>query len=379
MSFFFFFLSLSLFLSFSPLPNKTTAHQNKTKKIHAPDRRVGARHERVRPKVQVEHRRVGALDQDPLSRVVRVVDRRDRVGQQGQGAVLQGRVLPEVLLDVVVQGGEAGPRVRGQGAEALLKGREVFQVARARAVARGLARVRGPDPPPRRPDRSALQLGLAGAVHGLVEPEEQVRPVGKSEPSLGGNALLFQVVELVKEAGEVDDDAVADDAGGLLVEDPGGDQVELVLLACVVVDGVAGVGAALGKEKKEMEKKTFFFVSFFSLFFSPTSSTSSTTSSFFFLSLSLLPAPPFPPPPSFSSLLTCALATTSKSRARMSTSFPLPSSPHCAPKMAVTRAPRPALRAETPREGAARRMGANNLEACMACSRPRAAPVRIAR
>ena len=54
----------------------------------------------------------------------------------------------------------------------------------------------------------------------------------------------FEVVDLAQQHPRVDDDAVADHAGLVRVEDPRGDQVELVLLA-LADDRVAGVVAAL--------------------------------------------------------------------------------------------------------------------------------------
>jgi len=86
-----------------------------------------------------------------------------------------------------------------------------------------------------------------------VEPEEQVRPVGQRDPPGGGDPLPLEVVQLLEQPWQVDDDAVADDAGRPLVEDARGDEVELVLLSRVVVDGVSGVGAAL-EEGEEVEK-----------------------------------------------------------------------------------------------------------------------------
>ena len=177
-------------------------------------------------------------------------------------------MLPQVLLDVVIQSGETRHGVCGQSAEALLERSKVAEVARAGAVARRLRGVGGADPPPRGPDRSAFQLGLSSSVDCLVEPEEQMRPVGERDASGGRDAFFFEVVEFLEQTGKVDDDAVADDACCLLVEDTRGDQVELVFFTGVVVDGVAGVGAALviGFEVG-MERRRFLFVCSWGEFF----------------------------------------------------------------------------------------------------------------
>lgn len=151
----------------------------------------------------------------------------------------------QVGLDVVVERREACLGVGGERAEPDFERFEVAEVAGPRAVARRLGRVRRPDPSPRRPDRRPAELGLPGAVDGLVEPEEQMRAVGERDAPLCRDAFLLEVVELVEEPREVDDDAVADDARCLLVEDARRDEVELVFFPGVVVDGVSGVGAAL--------------------------------------------------------------------------------------------------------------------------------------
>ena len=80
----------------------------------------------------------------------------------------------------------------------------------------------------------------------LVKVEEHVRAVGDAEPArVDGHARSLERVDLLEHPGEVHDDAVAHDAFALFVEDARGDEMERVLLAVVVVDGVARVRAAL--------------------------------------------------------------------------------------------------------------------------------------
>jgi hypothetical protein len=79
-----------------------------------------------------------------------------------------------------------------------------------------------------------------------VQIEQQVRPVRDEQaPRRDGDALGRERGQFLEQAGQVDDDAVADDAAGTGVQDAGGDEVQLVLGASVIVDGVARVGAAL--------------------------------------------------------------------------------------------------------------------------------------
>src|SRR3990172_4735921 len=93
--------------------------------------------------------------------------------------------------------------------------------------------------------------GADGAVPPqlLVQPVDQrvpghqhLRAVAEEQPSLDGDAARLQPLDLLEEAGGVDDDAVADDANLLGVEDAGGHEMEREL-ADFVYDGVTGVGA----------------------------------------------------------------------------------------------------------------------------------------
>ena len=75
--------------------------------------------------------------------------------------------------------------------------------------------------------------------------------VGHDQVRVGGEAQVadadprpFEAVDLAEQDPRVDDDAVTDHTRLFGVQDPGGDQVELELLA-VADDRVAGVVAAL--------------------------------------------------------------------------------------------------------------------------------------
>ena len=86
---------------------------------------------------------------------------------------------------------------------------------------------------------------LACGVECLVVREHHVCGVADVQPTGGIDAGFFQAVDLLQQADGVDDDAVADDAGGAFAEDAGGDEVQDVF-GPADDDGVAGVGAALG-------------------------------------------------------------------------------------------------------------------------------------
>jgi len=87
---------------------------------------------------------------------------------------------------------------------------------------------------------------LLELVEERVVAHHHVRALAHDEV-LGLDATLPQLGDLLEQYGRVDDDAVADDAHAVRVEDARRDQLELEL-AVLGDDGVAGVVAALGAD-----------------------------------------------------------------------------------------------------------------------------------
>ena len=139
----------------------------------------------------------------------------------------------------------------GQDRVALLQGdvelahqdRLVEQVLDPDADAGGFVLVAGADAAAGRPDRELAEPLLGGSVEGDVVRRDEVRVGGDAEV-VDRHAALDQAVQFPAEDVEVDDDAVADEALGAGVEDPGGDEVELVDLL-TRHDRVPGVVAPL--------------------------------------------------------------------------------------------------------------------------------------
>ena len=119
----------------------------------------------------------------------------------------------------------------------------VEQVLHADADARVLVDVARADAAAGGADLVLAELLLVGAVEEQVVRHDEVG-VAADAQVVAADAARPQRLELAEQDVRVDDDAVADDAGLGLVEDAGGDEVELELLA-VAHDGVAGVVAAL--------------------------------------------------------------------------------------------------------------------------------------
>ena len=119
----------------------------------------------------------------------------------------------------------------------------VEQVLDADAEAQRLVGVGEADPAARRPDRVLPQFRLTRRVEQHVVGHDQVRV--RRDPQVGdADPGAFQPVDLAQQHARIDDDAVADHAGLVGVEDPRRDQVELELLT-VADDRVARVVAAL--------------------------------------------------------------------------------------------------------------------------------------
>ena len=107
----------------------------------------------------------------------------------------------------------------------------------------GLVGIGRADPTAGGADRELAQLQFLGRIDQHVVGHDQVGVRGN--PEVGGrDAGPVEPFDLLQQHARVDDHAVADHAELVLMQDAGGDQVELVLLV-PVHDGVAGVVAAL--------------------------------------------------------------------------------------------------------------------------------------
>lgn len=91
----------------------------------------------------------------------------------------------------------------------------------------------------------ARQLRLARPVDLLVQVKQHVGPVADQQAPLHAHAPLLHAPDLLKQPRQVHHHAIADHAGGFGVEDARGDEVQLVLVALAVIDGMASVCAAL--------------------------------------------------------------------------------------------------------------------------------------
>ncbi len=209
--------------------------------------RVGGGDERVGAVVDVEQGGLGALEDHRLAGVERVVDQARGVGD----VLLQAAAVEQVLLGdrleverrVALEFAQLLGLGLERGDDLLLEDLLVEHVLHPDPEPQGLVGVAGADPAPGGADLALAELRLADLVEHQVVGHDQVR-VG-AEPQVGGvHAALAQPVDLAGEHRRVDHDAVADHAGGVGVEDPGGDQVELEDLVAVD-DRVAGVVASL--------------------------------------------------------------------------------------------------------------------------------------
>jgi hypothetical protein len=209
--------------------------------------RVRRRHERIRPVVDVEHRRLGALEEDRALLVEHLPRELARVGDVLLDAMAVGQVLLghrlQVEARVLLERPEAEPLRVHRGDDLLLEDLLVEQVLDADAQARGLVGVAGTDAAACGADLLLAELDLAGRVEQQVVRHDQVR-VGADLQAAHVDPAGLEAVDLAGEHLRVDDDAVADDAALALVEDAAGDQVQGELLA-VAHDRMAGVVAAL--------------------------------------------------------------------------------------------------------------------------------------
>jgi len=91
---------------------------------------------------------------------------------------------------------------------------------------------------------SSTKLDLLEAIHQLVDIEDNVCPVGDVYPVRGVEAVLVKCLQLLEEAGHMDNASAADDVDAVGVDETGGEDVEVV---CDTIgdNGVSGVVTTL--------------------------------------------------------------------------------------------------------------------------------------
>ena len=198
--------------------------------------------------VEVEERRLRALEQHVLSRLERVVHEADGVRDEGRDP---GRQLVEVARgDVlrrqrqpVVDLREDRVLLLEHDVELLAEDLRIEQVLHAETRAQRLVRVRRTDAALRRAELVLSQPTLGERVELLVVREDQMRVAAHEQPA-AVDALLSEPVELREQHRGVDHDAVADDRRDVVVEDAARHQLQSERLTADD-DRVPGVVPAL--------------------------------------------------------------------------------------------------------------------------------------
>src|SRR5215472_12681164 len=210
-------------------------------------RRVGGGDERVRAVIHVKQRPLRAFQQHAGARVQRLADHQASVGDIGLEPL---GITDELLRDPL--GLDAAPVVdlseelvlipQGQ-LQLLRQDAGVEQVLDPDADAGHLVRVGGANAAPRGTDLGLAEEPLGHLVQCPVVRHDQVR-VGTDQQPLAAYAARLDLVDLLKERGQVDDHAVADHRDAVAGQHTGRELVQGVLLIADD-DRVTGVVAAL--------------------------------------------------------------------------------------------------------------------------------------
>ena len=210
-------------------------------------RRVGRRDEGIGAVVDVEQRRLAALEQHRLAGVQRLAEDEHRVGDHRPQPLRVGQELLDHLVDrdraAVVDLHEQVVLQLEGALDLLPKDLLVEEVLHAHADPRHLVGVGRADAAAGRAEPRLAQEALGHLVDGPVVGRDDVRAGADQQPRRVDPALL-EPVDLAEEDREVDDDAVADDGYDTRREDARGQQVQRVLLVADH-DGVPGVVAAV--------------------------------------------------------------------------------------------------------------------------------------
>mmetsp|Transcript_17672 Transcript_17672/g.21089 ORF Transcript_17672/g.21089 Transcript_17672/m.21089 type:complete len:391 (-) Transcript_17672:21-1193(-) len=204
---------------------------------------VGGGNIGIGPKVYIKHSCISTFDQNLLPIMIGTIGVLNRIHSHGLDPIRNRSIISQLLLHINIQ-----PRMRRhhllrQRPKPQLKILKIMQIPHPNPTPTNLTRIRRPNPLLRRPNLIPPQPTLILSINLLMKIKDNVRPITHQDPSFVGYPRLFEVVEFVEEGGYVDDDSVADDAGGGFVEYSGGEEVEFVFFV-VGDDCVAGVGSS---------------------------------------------------------------------------------------------------------------------------------------
>ncbi len=209
--------------------------------------RVGGGDEGVRAVVDVQQRRLAALEQDGSPLVERLVEQQSGVRDVRKQPVGRGQQRVRDLVDLdrttVVDLHQQVVLLVQRPLDLLSQDLLVEEVLHPDPDAVDLVGVSRADAAPGRADLPLAQEALRHLVHGAVVGGDDVR-VGRDEQPRAVDPALGEAVDLLEENLGVDDDAVGDHRDDAGAEDARGQQVEGVLL---LADHhrVAGVVAAV--------------------------------------------------------------------------------------------------------------------------------------
>mmetsp|Transcript_26706 Transcript_26706/g.39499 ORF Transcript_26706/g.39499 Transcript_26706/m.39499 type:complete len:150 (+) Transcript_26706:991-1440(+) len=107
---------------------------------------------------------------------------------------------------------------------------KILQITHPDTVPTDFGSVRRTDSFLRRPDLMTAELILLTSVDFLMKIKDQMGSITQKHAAGVVNVVFGERVQLVQKGGEVHDDAVAHDAGRLVVQNSGGQQMEFVFL-----------------------------------------------------------------------------------------------------------------------------------------------------
>ena len=197
--------------------------------------------------IEVEQRALSALEENALPGRSARSTRSDVSATYGPSRSAYPSWACDDLLDIerleAVDALEPHVLLRDRQLELLAQDLRVEQVLDADPDARGLVRVGGTDPAPRRADLEATEPPLARAVERDVPGHDEVGVPGHEEESLRRVTARLELVELADQDRRVDD-APRPDRALLAGDDPTRNLADLVRLV-LDHDRVAGIRAAL--------------------------------------------------------------------------------------------------------------------------------------
>mmetsp|Transcript_21270 Transcript_21270/g.33416 ORF Transcript_21270/g.33416 Transcript_21270/m.33416 type:complete len:234 (-) Transcript_21270:544-1245(-) len=189
---------------------------------HTPNRWIRTSHIWIRPKINIQHGSIGTLNQNLLSRIIRIIRILNRIRRHGPHPLGNTLIVRQLPININLQS-----RIRSHGSirqlfESHFEEIKVFQITNTDPITRYFRSVGRTNPLLGRANLVPSQLVLLNSIDLLMKVEYDMRTIRKQNAPLTINPTLLQPINLIQKRGQMNHHPVPNDTYRLLIEDTTG-------------------------------------------------------------------------------------------------------------------------------------------------------------